>query len=437
MRPTLRAVMLFAGGVPFALALMLSAPESWPLALAYLGAAVTLVGYDGLRMVRPGALRIEGTVPDMLYIGATDDLVAEIDVDAGWPAAELEYVAEVDADMVDAPGPMRAPLYPGRTTWITVPLRPTRRGEATVHRLWLRWWSPLRLVTRTFVETVDTVVRVIPNTRAVREQAVRFQSMDALFGFKPQAQQGDGTEFEALRDYVPGLDHRSIDWKRSARHMDLLCKEFRTERNHQIILAFDTGQLMAEPLDGIPKLDHAINAGLLMGYMSLRAGDRVGLYGFDAQMRLAAEPVSGVQRFGHLQRASARLEYHHEETNYTLGLMELLARLDRRTLVILMTEFVDTVTAELMVENIERVAARHLVVFVAMTDPLLEGMVDALPDSQATMTEAVIADDFLRDRAVVFERLRRAGVHVIEAPAERIGVDLVNRYLTIKRRELI
>lgn len=437
MRPTLRAVMLFAGGVPFALALILTDPASWPLALGYLGAAVALVGYDGLRMVRPGALRIDGTVPDMLYIGASDDLVAEIDVDPGYPPTEIEYVAEVDTELLDAPGPMRAPLMSGRTTWLAVPLRPTRRGEANVHRLWLRWWSPLRLVTRQYVETVDTAVRVIPNTRAVRDNAIRFQSMDALFGFKPQAQQGDGTEFEALRDYVPGLDHRSIDWKHSARHMDLLCKEFRTERNHQIILAFDTGQLMSEPLDGIPKLDHAINAGLLLTYMSLRAGDRVGLHGFDAETRLTAAPVSGVQRFGHLQRASAQLDYRHEETNYTLGLMELLGRLDRRSLVILMTEFVDTVTAELMIENIERIAARHVVIFVAMTDPLLEEMVDALPESQETMTGAVIADDFLRDRAVVFERLRRAGVHVIEAPADRIGVDLVNRYLTIKRRELI
>lgn len=436
MRPTLRAVFLFAGGIPFSMALILSEPASWPVALAYLGAAAMLVGYDGLRMIRPQALRIDGTVPDLLYIGDTDEVVAEVAVEPGYPPAELEYVVDVD-ETLDAPGPQTAPLIAGRSTWLAIPLTPSRRGEARVHRLWLRWHSPLRLVSRQWIDAVDRPVQVVPNTRAVRDRAIRFESWDALFGFKPQSQQGDGTEYESLREYVPGLDPRSIDWKHSARHMSLLCKEYRTERNHQIILAFDTGQLMYEPLDGIPKLDHAINAGLLLGYMSLRGGDRVGLYGFDAQVRLTAEPVSGVQSFPRLQRASAQLDYHHEETNYTLGLMELLTRLNRRTLVILMTEFVDTVTAELMIENIERIASRHLVVFVAMTDPMLAQTVDALPDSLETMTSAVIADDFLRDRQVVFERLRRAGVHVIEAPAERIGVELVNEYLSIKRRELI
>ena len=118
---------------------------------------------------------------------------------------------------------------------------------------------------------------------------------------------------------MPGLDSRFIDWKHSARHRKLLCKEFRTERNHPIVLAFDTGHLMIEPVDGLPRLDHAINAGLLLAWVSLQGGDLVGLFGFDEMLRQYQQPRRGVSNFSHLLRATARLDYHHTETNFTLG----------------------------------------------------------------------------------------------------------------------
>ena len=278
---------------------------------------------------------------------------------------------------------------------------------------------------------------MVPNVAAVRRAALKFHAPDSPFGAKPQSQQGEGSEFSALREYVPGLDHRSIDWKHSARHRNLLCKEFRTERNHQIILAFDTGHLMSEPLDGIPRLDHAINAGLLLGYNSLRAGDRIGLFAFDSQVRLLAVPAGGIGGFPRLQRASAQLDYRRDETNFTLGLATLLGQLRRRSLIIVFTEFVDTVTAELMVENLQRLAARHLVIFATLRDPSLSAALDLAPRDLKTMTRAVVADDFLRERRVVYQRLERLGVHCLEAPAVGIGVDLLNRYLVIKQKELI
>jgi uncharacterized protein (DUF58 family) len=194
---------------------------------------------------------------------------------------------------------------------------------------------------------------------------------------------------------------------------------------------------MSEPLNGIPKLDHAVNAGLLLGYMSLRSGDRVGVFAFDSQVRLSVEPAGGVHHFSRLQWASAELEYRHEETNFTLGLAELLSRLSRRSLVILQTEFVDTITAELMVENLARVAGRHLVMLVTMQDPNLHSTVDTVPRTIGDLARSVIADDLIRERMIVLERLRRLGVHCLHAPIDKIGVNLVNRYLSIRRKELI
>ena len=308
----------------------------------------------------------------------------------------------------------------------------------TVDKLWARWAGPFGLIERKTVTLLGKKIAVVPNVRAVRAAALRFFSArEFLTGLKVEHYIGDGSEFESLHEYVPGLDHRAIDWKASARHRKLLCQEFRAERNHQVVLALDTGHLMSEPLNGIPKLDHAVNAGLLLAYFCLRTGDRVGLFGFDETVRCYSEPSGGMAAFPRLQRLTAGLEYHHSESNFTLGLSDLSTRLRRRSLVILLTDFVDTISAELMLENIHRLSRRHLVIFVTLRDPTLEDVAAVPPTTIESLHRSVVAGDFVREREVVIQRLRHIGVQCIDVPPERVSMHLLNRYLDIKRRELI
>jgi uncharacterized protein (DUF58 family) len=133
---------------------------------------------------------------------------------------------------------------------------------------------------------------------------------------------------------------------------------------------------------------------------------------------------------------SADIDYHRVETNFTLTLADLSTRLKRRSLVVLFTDFLDTVTAELMIENVTRLARRHLVLFVAVKDPSLEVRAVARPKNLAALHEAVVASDFARERDIVLERLRRAGAHCIDATPGEFSMAIVNRYLDMKRREL-
>ena len=436
MRPTLACVFLFGAGIFLAVILVLADAGLWPFCLAYFGFALVALGSDAVLALPARRLAVRVVPPGLLYIGDRDELEIVLLPGGGQGRARVEALCDV-GPILERPPPVDVSVEAGIEAVVTVPLVPLRRGTAEILRLWLRWHGPLGLIEKRRVVLVAAEIPVVPNTRAVRNAAVLFFARDAAFGLKTQSQRGEGSEFESLRDYVPGLDHRAIDWKHSARHRSLLCKEFRSERNHPIVLAFDTGQLMSEPLDGVPRLDHAVNAGLLLAYTSMRYGDRIGIFGFDSEVRLASDPVGGSQNFWRIQQASARLDYRHEETNFTLGLTNLLGRLNRRSLVILQTEFVDTVTAGLMVENLGRLAARHLVLFVTLQDPALRAVFDAPPVTYPDMARAAIADDFMRERQIVFERLRRMGIQCLDAPSGRLGVDLVNRYLLIARRELV
>jgi uncharacterized protein (DUF58 family) len=434
--PTPRAVAIFAVGVPLALFLVIYDPAAWLWSFDYGALALVAIATDLVLALPRRQMEAAVAVPDSLQIGERAAVTVTIATGRHRRPTRFELVREQSPD-ADPGEVLRLEIAPGRSGQARFPVLAQRRGKMRLIAVWARWRGPLGLIQLTRRVAVDRVIDVVPNVRGVRSSVLQFFSREALFGNKVEQEKGSGTEFEALRDYEVGLDSRFIDWKHSARHRKLLCKEFRTEHNHQIVLAFDTGYLMVEPLDGLPRLDHAINAGLLLSWISLQGGDFVGMLGFDEVMRQYQQPRRGVSNFSRLQRATASLEYRHAETNFTLGLAELSARLKRRALVILFTDFVDTVTAELMIEATQRIARQHVVVFVTLRDAVLHGYADAAPDRFEDVAQSVIAHDFLRDRRTVFERLSRIGVHCLDVPSRSLPIGLINRYLLIKQRGLL
>jgi uncharacterized protein (DUF58 family) len=439
-RPTPRAVLIFAGGIPLALFVVIFSPGLWVLSFNYALLVVLAAGLDLALAVPPRLLDVTVSTPDRLYIGergAVTVMLAQRRARLDRRATPIELVGEQRGE-VEAPEVVAGELpASGQQTRILLPLVPRRRGRIEIERIWLRWRSPLGLMEFIRRVAVERSIDVVPNVRGVTGTALQFFAQEAIYGIKAQQQTGEGAEFESLREYAPGFDSRFIDWKHSARHRKLLCKEFRTERNHQVIMAFDTGYLMLEPVEQITRLDHAINGGLMLAWVSLQGGDLVGTYGFDAAVRQYLAPIRGTASFARIQRATAELDYHHLETNFTLGLAELNARLRRRALVILFTDFVDTVTAELLIESMQRVANRHVVIFVTQRGSVLQRAVDAAPSRFADVAQAVIAHDFLRERSIVFERLERLGVHCLDVPSRGLSTALINRYLLIKQRGLI
>jgi len=435
--PTRRSSYIILPGLLLAMLPVIFGHALWIPWLVYALATVALVGADAviLRTNPPPEIYIDA--PSHLYIGGDGDLTITIRNKPGWTQCRMEVLCDF-GELLEAQPPESMLAGSGPELRMKVTLKPVRRGTAVMQKVWLRWTGPLGLTTRQMGRRFDTEIPVLPDFHSVRAMALRFFGhRESLSGLKIERYTGEGSEFERMQEFVPGLDHRSIDWKASARHRKLLCREFRAERNHSIVIALDTGYLMGEPLEGIPRLDHAINAGLILAYVSLRAGDRVGLFGFDQKVRTYLEPHGGPGVFPRLQVATSALEYSGVETNFTLALAELSQRLRRRALVVVLTDFVDTVTAELMVDSLERIARNQLVLFVSLRDRGLEVVAGGEPVRLQSVAESVIASDFIQEREIVLRKLSRAGIQVIDALPDRVGSDLINRYLDIKRREMI
>ena len=433
--PSRRAILITAAGAPVALAVGLVAPGWWMAAAAWVLAVAALMLLDALLAPSPGRLELAFTPPSGLAVGRA----AQAGVEAGFPCGgtdRVELALEVNERLSADSDRAVMWLRDGRGKG-GFDVTPLRRGEAVFRRLWARWRGPLGLVWVQRSEAIDRTQPVTPDIQAVKDQALRLLDRDALYGIKAQLETGEGTDFHALKEFQTGMDLRAIDWKQSARHGKLVGKEFRTERNHHVILALDTGRLMCAPLGDAPRIDRAINAALLLAFISLKLGDRVGLFAFDSKPRIASGAAAGAQAFPLLQRLAARLDYSTEETNFTLGLSTLSGQLDRRALVVVFTDFADPTSAELMVENLGRLLRTHVVLFVVFRDEELEALIHREPKEADDVSRAVIASELLKQRDVVLGRLKRMGALIVDAPPRAMGVELVNRYLDAKRRDLL
>ncbi|MGR4841225.1 DUF58 domain-containing protein [Rhizobium sp. LARHSG275] len=313
----------------------------------------------------------------------------------------------------------------------------TRRGRHTVNELWLKWPSRLKLLEMIAKMPVGQEIAVQPDISPVLSGAIKTQILPLEAGQKDLRLRGEGSEFHQLREFVSGMDPRSIDWKRSARMRSLVVREMRAERNHQIILCVDSGRLMAEQLAGFTKLDRAINAALAMCWGAGLAGDLVGFYSFDSRPRLFVPALPGRAAFPRLRTVCAGLRYETQETNHTLGLTHLSGRLKRRSLIVIFSDFVDTITAELMIENMQVLARHHFVVYVALRDPMLAKLIEPQETTLDAVARSVAVRQILQERRAVMEKLARLGVLCLDSTPEALTSDLIARYIEIKSREMI
>ncbi|KEO88509.1 hypothetical protein EH31_16240 [Erythrobacter longus] len=435
--PTPRAAWSIAGLAPLAVVIGALSPQFWVIAPIAGVALIALIVLDGL---------IAGPCEEWHVIAPADTEVGQetaLDVHARFARgggfgheAALEFDPRLGPDgsaLIELVPTGTANEFSGTRT-----VKPARRGTAPITRSWLRWNGPLGLGARQDMKVLeDQEVRIWPDLSPIRSKELQTFLKDAQTGLIARRIRGEGTQFEALTEYEPGMDRRRIDWRASARHMALYARENESERNNQIVFAFDCGQAMCEPVHGLPRIDRAVSAALTCAYVALKSGDKAALFGFAQRPQVMTPFVSDARAFHRLQSAAAALDYESAEPNFTLALATLTSKLQRRSLIVLFSDFTDPTAAELMVESMGRLVKKHLLLFVTIADSELETFIEQEPGDVATLARSVTADTLLQQRRIVLGRLRQMGVDVIEAPYDQLGYDLIDRYYTIKNSEAI
>ena len=440
--PTRTAVFAAAFGLPVTLMLAMFLPDLWLVGAAWVAAILGLIVLDTLLSTPIKRMEPNIDAPGSGYVGHDYDVRVTTEYGPGIPPRAPEQRLSVNDRISVSPAIAQAGVGNGGMLSL-FGMRTDLRGTAVLERIWTRWQGPLGLVWRQRIDPLGRDIPVTSDTQMVRDTAAEIFTKDANIGQKLQRLRGDGTEFDGLTEWLPGMDKRSIDWKHSARHGNLLSREFRTERNHNIVFAFDSGHLMAEAVENtktgeaMTKLDRALNAALLMAFVSLKIGDKVGIYAFDERPYLYAPAIGNTRSFSQIRRVSAQVDYSTSETNFTLGLSQLAQNLQRRTLIVVFTDFVDSTQAELMVENMTRLLKRHIVIFVAFRNTALDKLINQDAETPEDAAASLIGDGLMRERDIVLRRLERMGVNVIDADAETLNMKVLNTYMLLKASNAI
>ncbi len=322
-------------------------------------------------------------------------------------------------------------IPPGERRRLTTVLCPTRRGDRQAHRVTIRSMGPLGLAARQGAHQVAWAVRALPPFTARKHLPAKLARLRELDGRTPVMIRGQGTEFDSLREYVAGDDVRSIDWRATARATDVMVRTWRPERDRQLLLVLDTGRTAAGRVGDAPRLDHAMDAALLLAALASRAGDRVDLLAYDRAVRASVSGVAPTEVLPALVNAMAPVEPELVESDVRGMVATVLSRVSRRSLVVLFTGLDAAAVAEGLLPALPALSRRHRVMVVAVADPRAVAMRAGRSDPAAVYAAAA-AERANAERRHTAQLLGRHGVTVVDAPPEEIAPAVADAYLALK-----
>lgn len=308
-------------------------------------------------------------------------------------------------------------------------VHPTRRGERAAAQVTIRSVGPLGLAARQRRVRVPGSVLVLPaftSRRLLPEKLTRLRQIE---GGVVVRQRGQGSEFDSLRDYVPGDDVRSIDWRATARSGTVAVRTWRPERDRLIVLVLDTGRTAAVRLGDGTRLDAAMDAGLLLGAVASRAGDRVAVLAADVTVRARMPARSGAGLLAGLVSTLTPLQPALIETDPQLLATEVGRLTTRRALVVLFSALDSDRSA--VAQAARLLALRHTVVIASVADPRVHELAGARTDALAVYTAAA-AERALAERDAAADVLARHGIEVVDASADDFAGRVVDAYLDLK-----
>ncbi|MET9954966.1 DUF58 domain-containing protein [Streptomyces sp. NPDC006339] len=330
-----------------------------------------------------------------------------------------------------APARQKLTVPAGERRRVTTALRPTRRGDRRAERVTVRSYGPLGLAARQGNHEVPWAVRVLPPFTSRKHLPSRLARLRELDGRTSVLTRGEGTEFDSLREYVPGDDTRSIDWRATARQTTVAVRTWRPERDRHILIVLDTGRTSAGRVGDVPRLDAAMDAALLLTALASRAGDRVDLLAYDRRLRAQVQGRSASDVLPAVVDALAPLEPELVETDARGLAATALARAPRRSLIVLLTGLDAAPVEEGLLPVLPQLTQRHTVLVASPSDPHVARMATARGTIEGVY-EAAAATQAQAQRLRTAEQLQRHGVTVVDAAPDDLAPALADAYLALK-----
>ncbi|PIF43245.1 uncharacterized protein (DUF58 family) [Chryseobacterium sp. 52] len=326
----------------------------------------------------------------------------------------------------------------GKNTYFQYSLEPKERGEYSFGNLNVYASSPLGFVSRRFNFQKDAMLPSYPSFVHLRKyELMALQSEFMLGGIKKIRKLGHTMEFEQIKEYVPGDDIRTINWKATSKTSRLMVNQFQDEKSQRIFILIDKGRTMKMPFNGLSLLDYSINAAMALSHIILKKGDRAGMMTFSkkTENKIAAENKSG--QLKKISEALYNIKTDFFESDFNRLYQDVKYSLNQRSLILLFTNFETLDGLNRQLKYLRGIAKNHLLVVVFFKNSELQTLIHKNPESMQEIYDEIVAEKFEFEKKLIIQELRKYGIYTVYTLPENLNIDVINKYLEIKARGIL
>jgi uncharacterized protein (DUF58 family) len=411
---------------------VLALPDPIPRLLVVDGTLLVIAVVDWLLAPRPTVIGVERELPGVLALGSMGDVRWRLTNPRG-RSVRVALADELAPSLRPGTRRIRVRIPARGRAEASTTIQPARRGRFDIATVALRVDGPLGLAARQGRQSVPDVLRVFPPFRSRDEAELRINKARILeVGLRSAQGRGGGTEFDQLREYSVDDEFRRIDWSATARAGKPIVRTYRAERNQTVILLLDNGRVMAGRVAEVPRVEHAMDAVMMLTAVATRLGDRCGLVAFDREIQGVVPPGQSRDQLGRVTEAMYALEPQLIESDYRGAFTETLARFRRRAMLVIFTELVEQAVGESLLPALPLIVRNHVVVVASVRDPDVVHWADGEAADASAAYRKASAVSALEERRRATARLQGLGATVVDAPPGQLAPRLADAYLKVK-----
>ncbi len=429
-------------GIGWALVALFCAAFFWPVllvlptfALVVLGLA-TMVDIVLLYRVRHG-IKAQRSTLDKWSNGDENPVTIDVTNRYGH-AIHVRVLDELPVQFQERGLDLASSIEANGTHSFHYMVRPVERGVYTYGAINVLIGTRLGLAERRFKQEQGREVAVYPSYIHLRKyELMALADRWSMAGVKKVRRSAQRVEFERIRDYVPGDDKRTVNWKATARRDRIMVNQYQDEKAQQIISLIDLGRVMKMPFEGLTLLDRAINATLVLSDIAIKKDDKAGIITYSDKVHGLLAPSRDKAQLRKVLELLYAQRTDFAETDFDTLFAIVKRSMGQRSLLVVYTNFESLSAMRRQLPFLQRLSRAHLVAVVIFKNTELDELL-ALPDHD-TMDVYVktITNKLIYEKQLIAKELESHGILTILTRPQDLSVCVLNKYLEIKARALL
>jgi len=329
-------------------------------------------------------------------------------------------------------------LQSAEKSTFTYKVRPVERGVYQFGSTHVFVSSLLQLFSRRYTFTDDKSVKVYPSYIQMKKyEFLAIHNNLTAFGMKKIRRIGQTMEFEQIKNYIPGDDVRTVNWKATAKRGALMVNQYQDEKSQPIYSIIDLGRVMKMPFEGLSLLDYAINSTLAFSNIALLKSDKAGMLTFSKNVDKIIPASNKKTNLSVINEELYSIKTEFTDADFSLLYVTIKRKINQRSLLILYTNFEHISALKRQLPFLKALTKKHLLVIVFFENTELESLITAKSEDVQSIYHKTIAEKYTYEKRLIVKELERNSIHAILTKPQQLSVNVINKYLEFKAKGMI